>query len=65
MIIPSTSKQRSTNMNTYMNRILSNVSDDYFFYLNNEKEWKNVERNENFLVCNPTTPANFFHIMRG
>ena len=51
-------------MNTYMDRLLSNCSDNYLHYKNHEEEWAEIDRNENFKVCNVTTPANYFHLLR-
>lgn len=47
-------KTRSTNVNTYMNRILSNLSDDFRHYENHWEEVYDLERNENYLVYNIT-----------
>ena len=51
-------------MNTYLDRILSNLSDDFYFYENHPEEWGNVEKKENYLVCQVTSPANYFHLLR-
>ena len=53
------------NKNTYMERLLSNASDDYFYYAENKGERTNIEKTENYLVYNVTTPANYFHALRG
>lgn len=55
---------RSNNMNLYMDRLLFNLSDDFNFYKNNWNELQNLERRENFIVYNLTTPANYFHVLR-
>lgn len=42
--IPYTNhKTRSNNMNTYMDRLLLNLSDDFNFYKNNWNELENLE----------------------
>jgi 2-oxoglutarate dehydrogenase E1 component len=65
IMIPHTlDENNSINMNTHLERILTNVSDDYFFYEKNEHMWEHVDRNENIRVCNPSTSANFFHLLR-
>lgn len=51
-------------MNLYMDRILFNLSDDYFYYKKNWKEVEELEKNENYLVYNLTTPSNYFHALR-
>lgn len=48
-----------------MERLLSNMSDDYFYYEENKEERSDIERNENYLVYNVTTPSNYFHALRG
>lgn len=52
-------------MNTYMDRILQNLSDDFMYYENHFEETNNLEKNENYLVYNLTTPSNYFHALRG
>lgn len=47
-----------------MERLLSNASDDYFYYADHKDERADTERVENFLVYNVTTPANYFHALR-
>ena len=53
------------NKNTYLERMLSNMSDDYFYYAENKDKRADIERVENYLVYNVTTPANYFHALRG
>ena len=48
-----------------MERLLANVSDDYFYYADHKKERNDLEKIENYLVYNVTTPANYFHALRG
>lgn len=63
-MIPYTTEQRSINMNTYMDRLLSMCSDDFNYYVNHESEWVDIDKNENFKVCNVTSPKNYFHLLR-
>ena len=48
-------------MNNYLYRLLCNISDNYMYYIENEAEREKVVKNENILVMNVTTPANYFH----
>ncbi len=63
-MIPYTNKNRATNMNTYMDRLLSNLSDDFNYYQQKPEEWSEIDRSENYKVCNITTPADYFHLIR-
>lgn len=66
VLIPySMSEKHSENMNTYLERLLTNCGDNYMYYEKNEQDWENIDRNENILICNPTTSANYFHLLRG
>ena len=66
VLIPySMNERHSENMNTYLERLLTNCGDNYIHYEKNEQEWNLIDKNENILVCNPTTSANYFHLLRG
>ncbi len=56
--------KNSMNMFTYIDRLLSMVSDDYFYYKENPKERQFVVQHENMRVCNLSKSSNHFHLIR-
>jgi len=41
--IPYTTEKRVSNMNTYMDRLLSGCSDNYLYYKDHKEEWGEVD----------------------
>lgn len=50
--------------NARLERYLLNVSDDYFYLANNKEARNGISVKANMSVCNVTTAANIFHLLR-
>lgn len=50
--------------NALLERYLSNVADDYIYSANNREGGNGISVKSNMSVCNVTTAANIFHLLR-
>lgn len=50
--------------NAHLERYLHNVSDNYLYLADNKEARKGISVTVNMSVCNATTAANYFHLLR-
>lgn len=50
--------------NARLERFLMNMSDDYFYLADNRDARQDILRKANMAVCNVTSAANYFHLLR-
>ena len=50
--------------NARVERFLNSVDDDFSYLSENKEERENLEKKCNMIVCNITSSANYFHLLR-